>query len=305
MSLNFDGYGDKPEHEFRPGIDIEMRQSTYESMLLSPSRFGLSDAEGYDNTPSFAMFRGSLVHRLIELCIVGEKPYMELVLGPTIEKIAVDLAGDDDFDLHELAQPDQIARLVEHARSAFLGWHTNFWTAGGQNLTPLIVEEKLWRCLGVLPDGRAVWVHGTPDFVAEAQGVPVAFDWKTGGSPWSESKFLSKSQWPIYTWLMENRCPNLDMDWEVWVWSEKQDGWEYHEATMNARYVEAIMRNVWQMARAIAFEVFPAIPVHTAGPYNAKVRPWYARADFDPTWEINPFKVLLDDQNDDRKAVGW
>lgn len=315
MSLNFDGYGEKPEHPFREGIDIELRQSTYSTMLFSPSRYGLSDMDGYRDLPSYAMMRGTLVHDLIEQHINGV-PYMQLIISDFIKERLVHLSHEDGFDVYGVADEPTIDQMVDEARQAFVTWHSSFWEPEGQYLDALMVEEKVWRPLGVIPEtGQGVWVHGTPDFVVSRDGIPEGFDWKTASRGWSEAKFYSYVQWPFYTWLLQDAyCPDLDLNWTALVWDASKNKWDRFELPsenkygdwieMNPEYVEATMRNAWQMARCIAFDVYPAIPLSTHGPWG-QVRPWYNRAAYNPAWDIDPFKYLLDGKNDETAGIEW
>ncbi len=304
VSLNFEGFGVKPEWDEPRDTDIVSRQSDMSTFLLSPSRLALERA--VKPLPSYEMVRGSLTHKLIEDRINGVE-YMQLIVGPEIEKRLVDLCFDDGFNVHQIASQQTIDQMVDEARAAFIGWHAGFWEPEGQHLERLM--------LGVIPEtGQAVWIHGTPDFVCQRDGIPEAFDWKTSKQGWSEAKFVTKVQWPIYTWLLEPLNPNLDLNWTVLVWSAKGNDWERYELpfenkygdviAMNPRYVEATLKNFWQMARCMAFDCYPAIPMSTHGPWG-QVRPWYNTAAYNGAWNEDPFRILLDGKNDEEAPFGW
>lgn len=314
MALNWEGYGVLPEHAEPNENDIIISQSRIKSFMLSPHRVGMRGDEGFREDPSEAMFFGTFVHDLIEQRINGAD-LVSLTITPWLVERAHHLAhnpphpDNDGWELSDYATEAQVVLLVEEARDALVMWDAEFWQVEGKHLNPINVEERVHRALGTLPDGRVVWVAGTPDFVVRHQGVPTGYDWKTAGRGWNFAKAATSPQPPVICWLMEPITQTLYMDWHFIVYNRSKRHWERWslegEYEITPRYVEATMRNAWQWARAIAYEVYPAITQVTAG-FSKKPRPWYARPEYDPTWEISPFKYYLDDTDEDTPGVsGW
>lgn len=311
--LNFEGYGVLPEYDQPNEGDIVTRQSDMSSMMLSPHRVGMRDMEGYAHTPSEPMFFGTLAHDAIERFIRGEAEFLELTVTQSIVERAFALAengsheNDTGFDLLSVTSTAYLEQMAAEVRNAFLSWHSTFWEEEGKHLDVAFLEERLVRPLGTLPDGRGVWVVGTPDFGAYRDGILTVVDWKTTGSrDWWE-KALTTPQVPIYTWLLQSRF-DIDLDveelpWIFLVYHRKDGAWKRYELTeesgypVTTAYVEATMRNLWQYARCIAFECYPAINHVTAG-FSKQPRAWYARPDYNPGWNIDPFKHMLDDYDE-------
>jgi hypothetical protein len=297
--MNFDGYKQLTGGEFDTPWpdDIVMSQSRMKNMMYSPSREGLARIADFRPQPSEAMWFGTVVHAAIDGFLNNE---LELMSLGWMQRLAANPPHPDDegFDLLSVFSEQTVAAMIGEAELAFDAWLDYWWLSEGENLDLIQSEQRLHRQLGTLPDGRRVFIAGTPDYVAYKFGVPTGFDWKTSNGPYSFAKAASSPQAPLLTWLLERTVHTLNMDWEFIVWDRKSATWDTWaldgDYAMSDQYVESVLMNAWQFARCIAYEAYPAITMVTAG-FSKQVRPWYAKPDFDPWWDINPFRFYLDD----------
>lgn len=306
--MNWDGFKELTGGEFDTpwSDDIIVSQSTMKELMYSPSRYGLrkqARAMGLaDPPPSGDMFFGTLVHAAIDQYVEGD---LSTIDATWVEALAANPPhpDDDGFNLWDVFPLDMVELWVDEINHAVDEWVTYWWDVEGQFIDLIQHEERIHRQLGTLPDGRRVFVAGTPDYVGYKFGAPTGWDWKTSKGPWTWAKAAGSPQAPILTWLLEPITGTLYMDWEFLVWDRKGKAWETWALDgafgMTPEFVGATIMNAWQWARAIAYDVYPAVTMVTAG-FQKSVRPWYAKPEYNPYWEIDPFRHYLDDIDDTR-----
>lgn len=302
--MDWTGYGDHVEAEIDEENDIIISQSTIESMLLCPARVGLADEPGFVKSVSEAMLFGTLVHKLAERVVDGSVTTKDYT-NQGIEETWVELAKDDGVDLLSVGTAERIDASVDEARFAlqsFAAW----WNVEGKPYTNFDVEWRIHRPLGTLPDGRNVWVGGTPDLVAWTEdNAPKLYDWKTAGRGWNEGKGLVRIQSPLYTWLALGEPDEASVDFDYIVWNRKSGRWDRHPLVITPGNIHAAKRTAWMWAKQIAAGSFPGTPGGES--YGKYRRGWHCSAKYCGAWEICPFKGLIPDDVDleEKISYGW
>lgn len=293
MSL-WDGFLVEPDHERDEDFDLILRQSTVKSMDLCPARVGYSGTPGYDATPSEAMAFGTLVHLMIEQTLKDPKPWTK---GRALEAWVKALSAEG-VDLFAIADIEVLEASALEAVSAHLAWY-DWWTSRRDKLDTrtMAVEQKLWRPLGQLPNGRAVWLHGTPDVIEvdpndRFRGV----DWKTAASGWKEGRIHFEMQPSAYTWLaaplIGDGEDRLELDWTYAVYSRASAEWVEHHTHRGPAEVKAWLRHAWMRAKEIDAQAFPFTPVVTV--YGKTQRGWWCSAKYCAAWNVCEGKYLAD-----------
>jgi hypothetical protein len=296
--LTFEGLFEEPVHDEPQEDDVLIRPSSVTSMGLCPARVGYSLTEGYNPLPSEAMSFGTLEHAILERRLTGDPFVMS---RQTVGDLWRELIRDENgIELDELAPRDLIDSSVDEAIAAAFLWEEDVLPQLGE---PVIVEEVLWRPLGVLPDGRAVWLHGTPDLVTEG---PLGHDWKTAGTGWKESRRLFEAQPSAYPWLA---APRLGVEaheiaFVFWVYDRKNSEWQPHKTSRTRAEIDSWLKVAWMRGKQIAYGAFPATTYDSQwGNYS---RGWWCSPRFCAAWDICQFKHLADDVDETETIEkGW
>ena len=288
-----DGFGTLPSWEEPRPDDILVRQSTIGSMQLCPGRTGLSQEPGFNNTPSEAMFFGSVVHAMIDRFLTlgdeGAWPF-QLTTWEAIHETMLTEAIDDGFVLSEVATTEQIVLFVDEVRSSCQAWYSQVWQEWFHEINVVGSEVKLTRPLGVLADGRAVWLQGTPDIHTGAD----LYDWKTSGSKWSINgdgltKGSFQPQAPLYLHLMGL----TEGHFTFVVYDRKEGTWTTHTTEWSASSVASAVRNAWEVGKQIGAKAFPYLPFESSfGKYK---RGWHCSPKYCGAWDICPGKDMISD----------
>lgn len=276
----------KPEPD---ADDLVVRHSTISSMDLCPLRVGLATMPGYDPIPSPQMVFGSGTHELVAYTVKTRRvfPLDELTTG-RLTDLLYGLERQDGTDEPEIpphADAETVAAMADEMRIAYLSWVEQVW--------PLIedwrwaaVEERLLRCLGVMSDGRAVWLSGTPDAVS---AEPRGFDWKTAGRGWKEGRVHAETQPTAYTWLLNQG----DLEWSYVVYDRSKQEWGWHDTRRTMVQAEAFARHAYVRGIQIGLGLYPATPVAKA----LSRRGWWCSAKYCNAWNVCPAKDIGDSVN--------
>jgi hypothetical protein len=284
-----------------------LRQSTIGSMQLCPARVGLSVVDGFNSTPSEAMFFGSLVHNLIERFLGGyvaggvtpPSTYpLELLSRSVIGLAIADVCEKDGFDWEDVTRQEQREAIYEEARVATLAWFAQVWSAHLFQSDVLGVEQKLTAPLRdePLPSGRQALLQGTPDLWTGGTVI----DWKTSGRAWVVHADLTKGhfspQAPIYFTLIERNGGPKIRRMTFYVYDRSSASWAEHETNWTDEQVEASLENAWQYAKQIDAGAFPYTPFEsTFGKYK---RGWHCSPKYCGAWDICPGKAMIADDTD-------
>lgn len=297
--MNFDGLGVMPDRPEPMDDDLVIRQSTVESMMLCPAKVGYSTHPGFDPTPSEAMAFGSVLHAIIaEHILEGEKLYFHS--ADYARKVFYEIADRDGYDLDAVASDEILTKSSEEVVVAYQSWLVQWWERRADHFHPIAIEQEFIRPLGVLPNGRPVWVRGTPD-VLEPAGMT---DWKTAGRGWSPGKGEARIQSPTYLWLAEAERPHLEGVACYAVYNRQKEQWQEHLVPVTLAQIEAAKRTLWQYAKAIDADVFPPTPSAQSG---SPGRGWWCSAGYCSAWDICEFKGLVSDGVDlsIRRSSTW
>lgn len=268
--------------------DIHLSQTTVNNAQLCGGKVLYFDHPLYNHTPTVKMSWGSMVHGMAESDLdpratprVGQWSPIDVEM---MWAEALLNERDGSFDLYQLASREDIDTLVAEAIIAIDMWHREVLPVLDLS-DDLAVEERVTKCLGVLPDGRAVWFGGTADLVDRGNGV--IYDWKTtGGKPWDQSKADAGNQASYYTWLY-----GLAKH-EYYVYGRKQEQWNVYRTERTAPQVDAALRNAWQVAKAIAYGALYVEPWDQQwGKYK---RAWYCSALYCAAWDACEMKAIND-----------
>ena len=294
-----DGFGKVPSYPEPRDDDIVVSQSTIGSMQLCPGRVGLSQVEGFYATPSEAMFFGSVVHHMIEKFLLlgdpGAWPF-ELSTTEAIRQAMDDAAVDEShgtaghFVIDEVATPDQVLMFIAEIRESVMAWYSQVWTAWFHEINITAMEQKLIMPLGILPDGRAVWLRGTPD-VTTGGGI---YDWKTSKKAWLlNSDGLSKGsfgpQAPLYLALTGQRSGHFTFV----VYDRATQKWETHPTVWSEEQVKASVLNAWETGKQIGAQGFPYTPFESS--YGKYKRGWHCSPQYCGAWDVCPGKDSISD----------
>lgn len=285
-----EGLGKLPSYDEPADTDLLIRQSTIESMMLCPAKVGYTSHPDYDSTPSEAMVFGTVVHDLIEDHLRNDAPlYLNQPSHAT--EVFYKVAERDGFDLDEVATERTISESSVEAVLAYQEWVTQWWSVRKDFFSPLVLEERLVRPLGTLPNGRGVWVHGTPD-VIEQSGLT---DWKTAGRGWSPGKGETRIQSPTYLWLAEEIRYTLPGLADYVVYDRQKKRWSSHPYQISEANINAALNVLWEFSCMIDAQVFPPTPAAAAGRPG---RGWWCTPKYCNAWDLCEFKALVADDLD-------
>lgn len=268
--------------------DIIYRQSTREALALCGGRVLLGQE---DVPPSEAMSFGTLTHKMIELTILGEGGMLNI--RPAVVKLWEELLEEEGHDLSKLASKALVERSVEEAIHATQAWVDDFWLPHGQYLHAVGVEVLRVLPLGLTPNGRGVWLQGTPDFVVSGNRI---IDFKTAGRGWNQGKHLVRVQAPLYTymeWQAGTVEPPTDFDFQVYNRQKGEWDFESHSLVVTERMIESALQMAWTDALAIEAGALPFQPYGES--YGKFKRGWHCSPKYCGAWEKCSVKYLIED----------
>ena len=283
--------------------DVFLSQTTVNNALLCGGRILYRKSEGYNFDPSEAMSFGTMVHGMAEadLGLLG-LPVCGQWSPEGVEAMWRDgllNERDGSFDLDSLASRKRVDKSVEEALLANVRWHEQVVPV--LDLAPgeeMLVEQRVTKQLGTLPDGRAVWFGGTADLVLPRRAEIV--DWKTAGRGWDQSKADFTPQATYYSWLygIYNHT--------YWVWNRRAKEWSGYTTSRTEEQVDSALRVAWQVARQMADGTLTASPLQDT--FGKVSRGWHCSAKFCGAWDICEFKYLPDNVWEGQLAdpkIGW
>ena len=272
--------------------DIVYRQSTREALALCGGRVLLGQE---DRPPSEAMSFGTLVHKMIEMKILGEDSMLNI--RPFVRKLWTGLLAEEGHDIDVLSPSSLIDKSVEEAIRAVEFWVEDFWLPEGQYLHAIGVEVLRLLPLGVTPAGNGVWLQGTPDLVVSGNRI---IDFKTAGRGWNEGKHLVRVQAPLYTY-MEREAGTVETPtaFDFQVFNRQSSTWDLdsHSLVVTDRMIDAALEMAWTDALAIEAGALPFQPYGES--YGKFKRGWHCSAKYCGAWDKCSVKYLIEDGNAD------
>jgi hypothetical protein len=205
-------------------------------------------------------------------------------------------------DLSDYASPGLINELSADIHFGLMVWHNTFWLPYGSEQETLSAEVRILRGLGVLPNGREVWVSGQADRVVPGE----IQDWKTAGSGWKPAKaYENVVQIATYAWLVEHLTDATRGAFVVYDWSKRTWSWAETTLMLSEGVKHSALLSLWDMAVSIEAGVAVATP-HSRGSFGAG-RGWHCSPKFCGAWNPCPFKGLIPDGKGDqvRPPISW
>jgi len=286
MDMPYHGFGVEPPTVEPADSDIVVRHSTVSSMDLCPLRVGLQTVPGYDPVPSPQMVFGSGLHELLAVTVKTREAYpMGELTTSALTDVLYGLKrqdGSDEDEIPPTADPDLVRGMADEMRLAYLIWVEQVWPQI-EDWRWQAVEQRLLRCLGVMSDGRAVWLSGTPDAVS---AEPRGFDWKTAGRKWREGRLHVETQPTAYTWLLNQG----DLPWSYVVYDRSKEQWDWHESDRTMMQAEAFAYNAYVRGVQIGLGLYAASPVSR----QVSKRGWWCSVRFCNAWDVCPAKNIGD-----------
>lgn len=298
--MNWEGYGDIDTvsvSDGPPADAVLVRQSTSKSMALCPAKQGYLLSGEAKQVPSEAMSFGTMIHTFAEERLRGNTA---MVTFDMLEQWWVEAVEKDGFDLYDLVAPERLRESLQEAIEACAAWDKDVYPRLGYGVDDyksgeLQLELRMEFPLGVLPNGREVWMHGTPDvtFIPDNPTVRTIDDWKTARRGWDISEADMTQQLDVYSWLAERTEDAQVLQGTYWVWNRDKRYWEPLSTSRTDAQVEATMRHMWQVARQIDGEAFPF--KRTDVSWGKHKRGWWCSPKYCAAWDVCEGKHLNDD----------
>lgn len=286
------------EGEYTPAHDaLWIRQSTVGSWELCPGRVMQSKHARFNELPSEAMSFGTLVHAMIELELTGARgrvPWTTMNVSDLWDELALEEYG---VSLADLADDDLILDSSIEAVGAVMQWRRQV-----QQTLPngdMLIERRLEAPLGVLPNGREVWLHGTGDLLYT--DIAIGYDWKTAGRGWKETKATYLGQPSAYAYLHWYNHNVWVERWRYWVYNRGSARWDLHTTYRNRQQVASWLRHAFGIACAIDAGVVYYTP--TQHPYGKSERGWWCSPRYCAAWDHCPGKYLADGYDEKQLAI--
>lgn len=288
-----DGYGKTPQHPLPTEDDIIFRQSTQNSMMLCPARAGYANKPGYLAPFGEPLVFGNIVHYSIADVLLQNLDVFDVLSEAYILQKISEVLSEENIATIEDIPDETVDAWVQETQQSLRQWDARLRPKQSELV---LVEELLFMPLGVLPDGRAVWLRGQPDAVTTESPI----DWKTAGRGWDASKADFAIQASLYIPLIAHTKGITYDKYRFAIWDRRKSEWDVLKTQRNDNSVQAALKNAWKFAQMLAYDACPATPVEEN--YFKQKRGWYCSARYCPAWNICEFKYL-DDQVDESEVA--
>jgi hypothetical protein len=271
-----------------------LTQSTIESLMLSPCRV-TEKPSGVRVPPSEAMFKGTVVHSLIEQFMRGELSKMRVGAPSTVLSVAGKLAREEGHEFGNLVPSrlhDSFAASVANLMMAFIQgpWAETlrFWET---------VEAEVPRAVQIatLSNGQELWLAtGGIDLIGmdPDQGIR-GVDFKTSGRAWAQYDGQGRVQHNTYALLAWEDYGHIE-DWAYLVGDFSKMAWKWHPAAATTASIASTTERIVQWAEYLILESRPVL----CTPYNGKARGWWAKPTYNDGW-CDRCRYLGDAHDDD------
>jgi hypothetical protein len=232
--------------------------------------------------PSEFMFRGSVVHRLIEFGVKGSAyPSPGAILA-----LAYELAAEDNFDLDTRLPQEGRAAWIAGVGGMYAAWRT-YWATVATGAAPLLVEQRL-----AAPMGDGLWLAGTPDALFQfPNGAIVGLDWKSSWKGWPPNRASTQSQHYGYRWLLRQHGLPMPDAWWYCVGNFSKGDWQSYQVHLSDSGEAGFMARAQGVAKATALGVRLYTPKAERG------RAWWCSPAYCGAWDECPGRYLGDDKD--------
>lgn len=284
-----------------PDDAVVLRNSAVDSFLLCPSRVGYSQTEGFLSVPSEAMSWGTMIHSACESDIDNG---LRAWTPQDLENEWVKGVERDGHNLYDLATPAVIDASTTEAAVAMSLWQRDVYPRV-QAMSPPLLELRMETQLGTLPNGREVWVHGTPDAMFPVERE--TWDWKTSKDGWKEGKPESGGQPSMYPWLAKQQGLDVGDVFRFFVYNRKRSEWVEWVTHRTPEQVDSYLHLLWQIAKTIDAQAFTYKIWDTT--FGKAKRGWWCGPKYCGAWNVCHGKHQQDNtweqQIADPAVTGW
>lgn len=276
--------------------DLVISPSSLNSWFLCNYRILYKDEDWFDNRSNEPPAWGTGMHRLIADHIRGVDP--PKTAGVTMERWIDECLNHDIHpeNIVDYADRAVLLRLAGEMLTGFELWVKDYWEPHGSRMETLILEERVTRPLGTLPNGRRVWVSGQADFVGKiGEGSALGVDWKTAGRGWKRGKAESNVQHTVYAWLAEKLIEERVVSSTYVVYNRQKSEWTWKDKIilLTPAMRDATLRSMWDMAVSIDAGTGVASPMTRGGFGDG--RGWHCKPQYCGAWNGCEFKHMIDD----------
>lgn len=287
-----------------PDDAIVVRPSAYSTWQNCALAVQYTTDERYDATSSMQAARGTGIHLPIEQHLEG-KPFL-------VEKHMVDAWVEQlktrpgEWEKLATLPASTFREVGAQIWEGYLLWQQQFWQTVGQSLTVVATERRLAMPLGEAPDGREIWLRGTPDLVDDIGDTDRIIDWKSSTSGWKADKVREMVQHTAYAGLhMANGGRRVtEAMYVVYNFKEKRWNWDEFKVPVSLTGVWRVLHEFYQMGLTLSVNGAVASPMKRGASWGQDGRGWWCSAKWCGAWDFCEGKFLLDDGKTDEKRDG-
>jgi hypothetical protein len=259
-----------------PANAVVLTQSVIESLEFSPCRI-TTVPPGTKVKPSFAMWRGTLSHGIIEKRLTGQWTADQATSAQRVRTLAQEYADKEGYTIEALLEGFDFDKMVDQALYLHREWETAVWGEWMRNMEVVMVERPFSRYVCDLSNGQPLYLatRGV-DFIGERHdGSLVGADWKTTGYPWDKGSGSGKIQDDIFAFLVAPEYGVVE-DWSFWVGDWRYLKWAEYPTKVTPDSVWAAVN------RAIGWAEYLMLPnrPHLCRPSDGKKRGWWAKPEY-------------------------
>lgn len=270
---------------------VFVRPSAHATWMLCQAAVAFTSHPQYDNTSSMQASRGTGVHLLNEMHIAFGTVFDSA--EQTLDAWTAEMARRGE-GFHDFTTPTRRIEVAQEILTAHQKWVEQFWLPVGQHLDIISTERKMQMPLGVLPNGREVWLRGTADLVT---AEPKVWDWKTSSTGWQTAKLNEITQHLSYAALVEHELEIQPREAAYVVYDFKSGTWSWSEFTVSfgRPQIDRVLREFFKMGAVLDADAAMASPAKRGASWGQDGRGWWCSAKWCGAWDICDGKYLLDD----------
>lgn len=156
---------------------------------------------------------------------------------------------------------------------------------------PAFAEVRMAHPFMAAPDGRRVWLAGTPDLLLPSMGLGV--DWKTANKGWPPARAQSQNQQYAYRYLAQ-RVLGIDLDRWLFVVANRAKGeWEQFEVSIERSGIEGYLTR----AQAVVDSLLAGTVVYHPKSGTSGRRGWWCSSMYCSAWSVCGARLLGDGQD--------
>lgn len=279
-----------------PDDAIKVRPSAYSTWQNCALSVQYTSDPRYDSTSSMQAARGTGMHLPIEQHLKGDPFLTEKHMREAwVEELK---ARPGEWEKLGTLPAETFRTVAAQIWEGYLLWQQQFWQTVGQHLTVVATERKLSMPIGEAPDGREIWLRGTPDFIDDlGDGTDRVIDWKTSTSGWKAAKVNEMVQHIAYAALHQangGRDVSQAM-YVVYNFKDKSWSWDEFKIPVLQSKVDLVLAEFVQMGRVLSIGGATASPMKRGPGWGQDGRGWWCSPKWCGAWDFCEGKLMLDD----------